>query len=75
MKLKSDLACRLWRLEAAGQDRTPVYVWIDHKADADHLIAEAEEKHPGRPIMAISWLSRAGTAEWVVCPIDHVRLA
>jgi hypothetical protein len=63
MKLKSDLARRLERLEAKDEDHMPVFVWIDAEADADHLIAEAEEKHPGRPIMALSWMTSEGERE------------
>jgi hypothetical protein len=57
MKLKPDLARRLERLEAKDGECRPVYVWIDAEADAGRLIAEAEEKHPGRLIMALSWMT------------------
>jgi hypothetical protein len=46
MKLKPDLARRLERLETTGQDRTPVFVWINSKADACRLMAEAERNNP-----------------------------
>jgi hypothetical protein len=59
MKLKSDLTRRLG-LEAKDEERTSAMVWIGDEAAADRLIAEAEKKHPGRPIMALSWMTREG---------------
>jgi hypothetical protein len=53
--LKSNLARRLERLEAGGQDRVPVYVWIDRKGDAEHLAAEAARNNPDRKIITVSW--------------------
>lgn len=55
MKLKPDLARRLERLETTGQDRTPVFVWINSKTDACRLMAEAERNNPDRKIVAVSW--------------------
>jgi hypothetical protein len=57
MKPKPDLSRRLKRLEGEAHDRMPVYVWINDEADAERLIAEAEEQHPGRPTMALSWMT------------------
>jgi hypothetical protein len=59
VKLKSDLTRCLEHLEAEGQDRMRVYVWIDHEAHAARLVAEAARNNPDRKIIALSWLLRA----------------